>query len=116
LSVWLIGIARHWALRYLRDEGRRRARSLAAALAAWKEEQIQSDAPIDDEVEALKACMQSLPEESARIITEHYYKGQSAVSIARALGKKESAVRMTLLRIRQALRKCVEGKLAAEGA
>jgi RNA polymerase sigma-70 factor (ECF subfamily) len=123
LSLWLIGVARHHVLRHLRDEARRRAREgrgLAATLAAVQAERVEADAGeaqrFEWELSALEDCVKSLPEESLRIVEEHYLKGRPLVVLAGELGKNEGALRMALLRIRSALRQCIQSKLAVGGA
>lgn len=121
LSIWLIGIARHRALVYLRSEARRRARetgSLQAALSEWRLrrfEDIPFDASLEDRrTAALAECIRQLPEPGASMIHDFYVRGLPAVQIARASGRNEGGVRMALLRLRQALRRCMEEKLALE--
>ncbi len=122
VSIWLLGIARHRALAWLRDEARLRAReagTLGTALAGWRLQRLDTEPfdPAGEErrVSALADCVRQLPPHSAALVRDHYYRNLPAVQIARAQGKKESMVRMALLRIRQALRRCVEQKLALEG-
>ncbi|HVE39628.1 MAG TPA: sigma-70 family RNA polymerase sigma factor [Planctomycetota bacterium] len=116
LDLWLLGIARHRALTHLRDEARRRsheARGLKAALAAWCVERIGAEtdpAERDREVFALRQCLSQLPRHSAGLISAYYFERLTSAEIARKWGKKESAVRMTLLRLREALRHCVENR------
>ena len=54
--------------------------------------------------------------EGSRLVREHYFDTKAAAVIAKEQGKKESAVRMTLLRIREALRRCVQRELEAQGS
>jgi len=117
LDLWLLGIARHRALRHLRDEARRRThecRGLRASLAAWTADRVESDAERlgerEKEVSALRQCLARLPRNSAGIISAYYFQRLTSAEIARKWGKKESAVRMTLLRLREALRSCVESR------
>jgi RNA polymerase sigma-70 factor (ECF subfamily) len=119
--IWILGIGRHRALRHLREEQRRRSRESAlfrGAVAGWLADEIESAEPRahDLEVEALRSCIEALPERSAALVTEYYFRRRSGVQIARAAGKSGGAVWMTLLRVRQALRRCVESKLSTEGA
>lgn len=123
LGVWLLGIARHQALRHLRDEGRRRAREsgrLRAILASFQAEEAArsgaDETSFEREMAALRDCLQDLPAESSQMVTEHYFEGRSLVSLAGQLGRKEGTVRVALLRIRASLRRCVQGKLTVEGA
>jgi len=116
--LWLLSIARNRVLRYLDEEGRRRSReaeTLEAEIARWMARDVE-DAPTlqERELTALKTCIETLAPENGTLLTEFYFKKRSAVDIARSTGKKESAVWMALLRLRQVLRKCVESRLAGE--
>jgi RNA polymerase sigma-70 factor (ECF subfamily) len=118
---WLLGIARNRALAHLRDDSRRRKREsgrLEAVTAPWLEKELagQSDCSrAEREISALQDCVKNLPENSAQLISEHYFKGRSSVELAKILGKNEGTLRMTLLRIRQALRDCIQNRLATSG-
>ncbi len=119
--IWLLGIARHRALSYLREEQRRRLHESAlfrGAVSGWLAEEIEFGDPRahDREVEALHSCLEGLPGGSAALVAEYYYRRRPAAEIARESGKKESAVWMALLRIRQALRRCIESKISAAEA
>jgi RNA polymerase sigma-70 factor (ECF subfamily) len=122
LGVWLLGIARHQALRHLRDEGRRRAResgrlrTILTNLQTAEAEGSAGEAAFDREMAALQDCLKDLPDDSSQIVTEHYFRGRSLVSLSGELGRKEGALRVALLRIRTSLRRCVQGKLSVEGA
>ena len=122
LSIWLIGIAKNRALTYLRDESRRRTREsgrFEAQMAGWRLDQAQGgpdESTCERELSALESCIENLPQNSAQLIREHYFDSRSSVEIAGALGKKESTIRMTLLRIRQGLRDCIENRLNCGGA
>jgi len=107
IDLWLLGIARHRALKHLRDEARRRERPLKAALAEWCAARVDSDST-DEDVAALQQCLAGLPRHSAGLIAAYYTDRLTSAEIARRSGKKESAVRMTLLRLREALRQCVQ--------
>jgi RNA polymerase sigma-70 factor (ECF subfamily) len=123
LGPWLLGIARNKVLMYLRSEGRRRSRQAGAveatlgpyliALVAAEEEEL---ARRERELEALQRCLASLPAPSARVIQDRYFRARSIPDIARALGRREGAVRMTLLRLRAALRACVQSRVPQEEA
>jgi RNA polymerase sigma-70 factor (ECF subfamily) len=114
LRHWLYGIARNKWLVYLRTEQRRRKREanrLELELARWQSQ--QDDGPEaweahDQEVAALRRCLDKLPAQSATLIREVYFHGRTAADVAQEHGRKAGAVRMTLMRARQALRKCME--------
>lgn len=116
LDIWLLGIARHRALEYLRAESRRHARlanHLESVLHDWHARSLESEVSEKAaDVEALRECLKSLPENSNRLVREHYFAGRTSAELARACGRSEAAVRMTLLRIRQSLRQCVQQRAA----
>jgi len=118
--VWLLSIAKNEALMHLRGERARRsleAASYESVLPNWLADRIEADAAnLEDQdrrLLALDDCLKGLPPESATMVDRFYGRGQSAADLARNAGKREGAIRMTLLRIRQVLRECVELKVAA---
>lgn len=119
VRTWLLGIARNQALKYIRDEGVRLdgvQGSLREAVHAWLAERIELDGGDVSgrarEIRALQACLDGLPGSSAGLVSEHYFHGRTASEIARRAGKTGSAVWMALMRIRTALRRCVELRVA----
>lgn len=121
---WLLGIARNRALSYLRGEANRREREAKASVASltawWSRHAAADEAALDlheRELRALEACVKSLPPESATLLEAYYYRGRTAADLARNTGKSENAVWVAMLRLRQALHRCVQGRMAGmEGA
>ena len=123
LGVWLSGIARNVALMHVRDQARRRFReteALQAALGRWLAEAVEKDASRltdrDQTLRALELCLQELPEHSSALVENYYFKGRTAIEMAREQGKKESAIGMMLLRIREILGRCIRTRMAETGA
>jgi len=119
LRMWLLGIARNRALTHLRDEERRRAhhaQTVDAIVASLLTRKIENDVPAAHErkLAALRACLDTLPAASAAVVDQFYFKGRTAVELAQESGRREGAVWMALMRVRLALRQCVEGRLATE--
>lgn len=123
-GAWLFGIARNAALHHLRDQGVRRSQeteALEARVEQWMAGALESDSAAtvdaqDRQLQALEACIGSLPKTSAELVTKYYFNNRKAGDIARKVGRTEGAVWVALLRVRQALRRCVEMRLAAVGA
>ena len=120
-SMWLLAIARQRALTHLRDDARRRThegRSLDSVAAGWAARSVEGDdagfARHERELRALEECIKSLAPASAGILSEFYFRGRSALEIARTTGKRDTAVWMTLSRIRQALREAASSALPPE--
>lgn len=123
LPLWLLGIARNLALKHVRDEQRRRsheADSLEAAFSSWSEERLSQDDPVlgrhEQVVAALRTCIDGLQKHSAGMIRDAYFKGRTAAEIAQESGKTESAIWITMMRIRQTLRDCIGAKMAGAEA
>jgi RNA polymerase sigma-70 factor (ECF subfamily) len=120
-GVWLLGIARHKTLMHLRHEVRRLARetrSLDLVLSDLRVRVLEADEMLlarrEREITALQRCLERLPAQGAEMITERYFRARSITDIAQASGKREGTVRMSLMRLRQVLRACVEQRLAKE--
>ncbi len=59
---------------------------------------------------ALRDCLSRLSARNRRLLQQRYAEGTSILNLAKTLGKKESAVKMALMRIRESLRVCIESK------
>ncbi len=81
-----------------------------ALLDVLAEEPPDQAAPEDREL-ALRDCLSRLPEKQTELIQQRYVQGNSISQMASRLGKKESALKMTLMRTREALLVCIEAKL-----
>ena len=116
-GAWLLAIARNVAVSHLRDRVRRRsheggpAHSLLGRLLAERVQAEVAEPSVEErEILALEQCLDSLPRHSADLVQEHYFEGRSAADIARRTGRKDGTVRVTLVRIRQALRRCLRSR------
>lgn len=111
---WLMGIARHQLLNYLRGEVRRRKLGCESHFAVERLNAVEEIDPvaIADEVQALNECLKQLPPRGQKLVKEHYLLNHSLADIADDWGKKPGAVRMSLLRIRRGLRRCIQKRLA----
>jgi len=115
---WLKAIARNTLLAHLeaqRRQTRNRKRYLEYLQATSCRDGLEADA--DDEqagrIEALHACLDELPDASRRLIRRRYERPEAIAQIARDLNRSAGGVKVSLFRIRQALRKCIEGRLAS---
>ena len=78
-------------------------------------EQLASRPIVVDEDErrvALRHCLGSISGESLDLLQQRYAPGNSISDLARTRHKSEGAIKMALMRIRQALANCIEGQLA----
>jgi RNA polymerase sigma-70 factor, ECF subfamily len=114
---WLRGIARHLVANERRKTARR-SRLLHHSLtdllmeAAPAEEAIGIRAP--ELLAAMQSCVAQLPPRSRELLHCRYAQGENAVRLAERLRLQADAVRQSLVRIRVAVKACIERKL--EGA
>lgn len=121
LGAWLMGIARHRALHYLRGESRRRKREGHSLDAAINDERLahMDRLNVDEalsEAKALELCLEELPEHSAQLIRAFYFDKASAEQLAADEGRKSSAIRMRLMRIRRRLADCIRQRVGLKSA
>lgn len=109
---WLRGIARRLAANERRKAGRR-SRLFASGLADLLIDRAEPDraGPSPGWIEALRSCLQELPEAGRELIQRRYADGELAEAMAAKLGMRADALRQRLLRLRQLVKGCVERKV-----
>jgi RNA polymerase sigma-70 factor (ECF subfamily) len=117
-ALWLLGIARHRALHFLRAERHRRARdgdAWEAQIAEWQAAAVEADAQElerrEHERAALLRCLKQLPARSAALVRDHYLDGVPQKELSSRLGISDGALRMAILRVRDRLRACIEQRI-----
>ena len=110
-GAWARKCAYFQALAFLRDRKRDRHVFTEDVLALFAEE---TSSTVYDESElslALRDCLGQLPERQRQLISRRYRDEIPVRQLAADNGKKESAMKMMLMRIREALHTCIESKL-----
>lgn len=71
---------------------------------------LLEEANVADEtaISILKSCIEKLSAQSREMIEERYFNNKKPATIARRLNRTEVWTRVTLCRIRQTLRQCIE--------
>ncbi|KAA0211989.1 sigma-70 family RNA polymerase sigma factor [bacterium] len=77
---------------------------------AWEEGQGDAEAG-EARLRALRQCLQGVQGRARQALELHYQQHKPGEEIARQLGMSHDNLRVTLHRVRQALKKCIEGKL-----
>ena len=114
-AAWLKGIARNLAANERRRQqhrGRLIEPSLAAALEAVDEAADQGSEEAEGTVAALRLCLDQLPGHSRELLRLRYEEDLDAAGLGERLGREGNAVRQALFRVREMVRRCVEGRLA----
>lgn len=114
LVSWAFVCTRHAAIDWSRRRRREAVGIDAAVLERVEAEWIGVGAD-DVRLAALRACLEAVPEASRRLLRLRYADGRGCAEVAERLGAGLDAVYKRLSRLHAALRRCVEGKLAAAG-
>jgi RNA polymerase sigma-70 factor (ECF subfamily) len=112
---WALGIARLEVLKWRQQLARSREVLSSEAVSRLAEVAADAAPEIDDRYGFLLECIESLNDESRELLGMKYGEGLKAARIAGRLGRRVEAVEMMLVRVRRALRDCIERKLARAG-
>lgn len=114
---WCRGIARNLVLHHWRSKRRGtsllKERFLRAVETAYQESENEADL-LNLKRRALNECLKKLPEPSRDLLEMRYVRGAPSHVIAERIRQSAAGVRMTLMRIRQALDSCIQSRLAGD--
>ena len=108
---WAFTVARFTILSHYRDQKRGRLVFDEDVIEAMADEIEEAATAFDNRREALARCMKKLDQRQRALLHDHYTVSRSLREIAEASGQSLSAVKMTLLRIRQQLSACIEREM-----
>lgn len=116
LLSWAFITARHEGIDWLRRH-RRETSCLDTEIMELLEREWQSGAvqPEGLRVDALRECLDAVPEESRRLLRLRYFDGHNCEEIARSMGIGLNAIYKRVSRLHESLRLCIEGKLGHAG-
>jgi len=111
-GAWARRCAYFQAMAFLRDH-KRGPSLLGEELLAMIAEEAEQNAVVDENERklALRDCLAQLSDGQRLLIKCRYADQQPVRKLAADLGKSESALKMTLLRIREMLQVCISSKL-----
>jgi RNA polymerase sigma-70 factor (ECF subfamily) len=110
VRFWLIGIARN-ALREHVRRVRRRKEVGWTELCLELEETVAADSPYEDFIVHLPTCTGSLGDSARSALNWHYMAAMKLDEIAQRLARTLGAVKVLLVRARQALKRCIESRM-----
>ncbi|MFN3150246.1 sigma-70 family RNA polymerase sigma factor [Bremerella sp.] len=112
---WALGVAKFEILGNRRDHARSRiicdADLLEQYTAAW----VEISPQVADEALALRHCVGKLPSKQKELLRLRYVENLNSEAMAQQLGRTATSIRTTLHRVRQLLRRCIEGQLPERG-
>ena len=117
VAAWLRGIARNLAANARRHQAvRARVIHLDLALLLAEDEATCPTQTIadGDALTAVRDCLEKLPEHSRELFRLRYAEDLDAAALGERLGRDANAVRQALFRLRETVRRCVDGKLGQE--
>lgn len=79
-------------------------------------DQRDAEPQYDDELAALRRCLDRLPDKSRELIDQYYFADQSAAAIGEHLGTRADTVCRAISRVREKLRECISQSLNREGS
>lgn len=110
---WLRSIARYLVANERRKEARH-SRLLPFAVVdalLTREPEDAAETSVSDLLPAMRDCVEQLPPRSRELLRRRYVDNENAATLARGLRINGDAVRQQLLRIRLAVKECVERKV-----
>jgi len=115
--AWARVTARRLAIDHLRKHQRRTVALDEEVLDLLNAElDRRGDEAIAERLDALKLCVEGLPERSRRLVTLRYHENLPGQEAAEAMHLSLNALYQAMRRVHLALRRCVERQLQRSGA
>jgi RNA polymerase sigma-70 factor, ECF subfamily len=112
--AWALGVAKFQVLGFQRDEARSLVIFDTELLDKFAEAWAEQAPAVSQKSAALELCLERMPARPRQILRWRYFEDLKSEEIAHRLGSKSAAVRVTLQRLREQLRACVEKQMRLE--
>jgi RNA polymerase sigma-70 factor, ECF subfamily len=113
IRPWLLGIGRNVLREHVRRVGRRKEIGWTE-LCLELEGILGADSPYEDALDLLPVCMSELGDAANQALYWHYMQGLKLEQIAQRLDRTLGAVKVLMVRSRQALKRCFQAHLGRE--
>ena len=113
---WAFITARREAIDWLRRHRKEMTAPTAEVLDLLEQDWVVNEHHEDGRAEALRACLEQLPEKSRHLLRLRYFDGHPCDVVATQLGTRINAIYKRLSRLHLALRDCVEVRMTRMGA
>jgi len=110
--AWVMGITRLQVLKWRQAQARSRLLFDPEVLELLADTAAEECEELDHRSQFLRDCLGLLPLDSRRLLHMKYADGLTVAAIAERVKKSVGALDMAFVRLRRALRACIEGKLA----
>lgn len=105
---WLRTVCRNRVRQFLRQRIPRRRRELAVVDAALLAAPPADDGAADERIATLRRCVEALAPEQRSLLQRRYVDGEPVQRIAGTVNKSPNAVSMILLRLKEAVLRCMD--------
>ena len=112
--AWVLGITRLQLLKWRQSLARSHEVLMPEVVELLAETADECREELDLRSQFLRDCLAKLPVPNRRMLELKYYGGLTAEAVARELRRTPAAVEMALVRLRRALRACIERRLTTE--
>jgi RNA polymerase sigma-70 factor (ECF subfamily) len=112
--AWALGVAKLQVLGFHRDEARNLVICDSELLDSFTEAWAEQAPATSEQSGALEICLERMAARPRQILRWRYFEDLKSEEISRRLGSKSAAVRVTLQRLREQLRACVEKQMRQE--
>lgn len=113
-TAWAFTIARYQVLKSRSKIARDSRFTCSDELMEKLTDMQETSAPENDYLHALENCLGNLKPTERKLITARYSPGMSLSGLAKSEGKSAGRLRIALMRLRVALRRCVEDQITVE--
>jgi RNA polymerase sigma-70 factor (ECF subfamily) len=96
------------------ETSRRRGEDYLRYLQLCRLQEDPEASETEPQTDALRRCLEKLQPAEASLLKEKYADGQPLKDLAARLKATEGAIKVRLLRLREALKTCIEKRLAEE--
>jgi RNA polymerase sigma-70 factor (ECF subfamily) len=108
VSTWLLGIAHHKMVDYVRKQIRHEAEELHTEI---EDENTMTSLEIvasAENMEGVKSCMKKLSAEHSEVVHLSFFEDLSYGEISNIIGRPEGTIKTRMYHAKQALKKCLE--------
>lgn len=105
---WAFQIARYKILNFQKQKARERVKFSDALEETIADEFAAAQHETNDQIDALERCVEKLSTEHRTLLKQRYEPGATSRSVARRVGRSESAISRTLSKIYAMLSRCMQ--------
>lgn len=109
--AWLFGIARQRIAEHFRVQKRKPLIFSSEVVDAFVTEAVALQPEVNERIEALRLCLENLPDRHRLAMELRYDRKQTSEQIAEQLGGNAVSIDSTLYRVRSALKQCIRKRM-----